>query len=989
MAYEELKAQIREYIKPNEQEEITGAIMQAILLEMVNQLGAEGSYLPLTGGNVTGGIVVSSDLSSPSHEALRLNQSGISVEKIASVGLNEILNVTANSITYSSYFPSETPNTLTISLGYTGITLSGGVTAASFINSSVEASIRYQYLLKADGNVISISDIGGTDMQTVWEALAASTNEQINVSHLSTALNGYIHPTLSNLSNGDILIYDSVGTWVNTSMSSFLSGYATETWVTTQLASYATQSWVSTNYLNRVSTNSGDIYINDGGSAWVIANLNTLIVGYGYITASALNGYATEAWVGQQGYLTSSALNGYIHPTITNLANGDILIYDSVGTWVNVPISSFLSGYATQSWVNQQGFSKFNPTINSPQNRDIVVYESGGAGWLNASLDTFLSGYATESWVTSQGYYSSGSSPYFENIYLAHYLYMPNSNGTYISTIDRDGNKPIFGYGQGVYGYTVYYTGRQVNICGGSSWNSTAGIYITAANNVGIGTTSPAYKLDVNGSANATTLYENGTALSSKYIGKVSANSGDIWINDGGSAWVTTNLNSTISGFGYIKSSGSCNYATSAGNADTLDSFHANSFKGYYHHAIDAQNLDNDTWYPVVINIGRGVRVRIQIEGYSESSPSPSWNGRRDGRMVVVLDYTAVGSNWGWVSPSSRVDYIAFGSGSDDSNCLAGIHQLYREGYSVVYVRGGAYYNLYTSKDVFVQLCTSATTFSSGDGVAPTTTPPTPISRDDIRAGDKISLFNNDSGYITSAGSCAYASSAGNISISANSGDILINDGGSSWVTTNLNSAISGFGYITSSGSCAYANSAGSVAWSNVSGRPTNVSSFTNDSGYITSSGSCNYATSSGTTNGINISANSGDILICDGGRSWVTVPSSYISDIRKKDVLNYNAEPTFEAVANAPAIRFTYKDARYSFNQGVKVGSIAQYWQTTLPETVSMDNEGMLSMQYDVIALLSTISVAKKVSEHERRIILLERENEQLKKEIQALKSA
>lgn len=31
-----------------------------------------------------------------------------------------------------------------------------------------------------------------------------------------------------------------------------------------------------------------------------------------------------------------------------------------------------------------------------------------------------------------------------------------------------------------------------------------------------------------------------------------------------------------------------------------------------------------------------------------------------------------------------------------------------------------------------------------------------------------------------------------------------------------------------------YASSAGSIAWSNVSGRPTNVSSFTNDSGYIT-----------------------------------------------------------------------------------------------------------------------------------------------------------
>ena len=33
--------------------------------------------------------------------------------------------------------------------------------------------------------------VGGTDMTTVWNALAANTNEQINASHLSTALGGY------------------------------------------------------------------------------------------------------------------------------------------------------------------------------------------------------------------------------------------------------------------------------------------------------------------------------------------------------------------------------------------------------------------------------------------------------------------------------------------------------------------------------------------------------------------------------------------------------------------------------------------------------------------------------------------------------------------------------------------------------------------------------------------------------------------------------
>lgn len=93
--------------------------------------------------------------------------------------------------------------------------------------------------------------------------------------------------------------------------------------------------------------------------------------------------------------------------------------------------------------------------------------------------------------------------------------------------------------------------------------------------------------------------------------------------------------------------------------------------------------------------------------------------------------------------------------------------------------------------------------------------------------------------------------------------------------------------------------------------------------------------------------------------------------------------------VANAPLFKFTWKDEKeYS---GHHIGSAAQYWQTVLPELVSIgrDADMTLAMQYDVIALASAITVAKTVVNHEERIILLERENEALKKEIADLKSA
>ena len=72
----------------------------------------------------------------------------------------------------------------------------------------------------------------------------------------------------------------------------------------------------------------------------------------GFITISALNGYATENWVGQQGYLTSSDL----------------------------------SGYATEQWVNNQGFIK---GINNTDVINALGYtpydNSNPAGYITAS----------------------------------------------------------------------------------------------------------------------------------------------------------------------------------------------------------------------------------------------------------------------------------------------------------------------------------------------------------------------------------------------------------------------------------------------------------------------------------------------------------------------------------------------------------------------------------------------------------------------------
>lgn len=83
----------------------------------------------------------------------------------------------------------------------------------------------------------------------------------------------------------------------------------------------------------------------------------------GFITSSALSGYATQTWVGQQGFLTSSAL----------------------------------SGYATETWVGQQGYitSASLPTKLSDLTDDTATTPVARAT-ADASGNTITSTYATK-----------------------------------------------------------------------------------------------------------------------------------------------------------------------------------------------------------------------------------------------------------------------------------------------------------------------------------------------------------------------------------------------------------------------------------------------------------------------------------------------------------------------------------------------------------------------------------------------------------------
>ena len=103
-------------------------------------------------------------------------------------------------------------------------------------------------------------------------------------------------------------------------------------------------------------------------------------------------------------------------------------------------------------------------------------------------------------------------------------------------------------------------------------------------------------------------------------------------------------------------------------------------------------------------------------------------------------------------------------------------------------------------------------------------------------------------------------------------------------------------------------------------------------------------------------------------------------SDIRLKNIL-CPIHPSLEAFAKAPLFRFAWK----SNPDMVEIGSSAQYWRNVLPDTVK-ERDGWLEMGYGNIALAGVITIACEVETLEQRVDRLEKENGKLKKRIKEL---
>ena len=191
----------------------------------------------------------------------------------------------------------------------------------------------------------------GVNMTQVWSALGSATNEQINVSHLTNALSGYV-------------------------TTSAISDMATQTWVGQQ--GFATQTWVTSNFITIAFFDRLFQAYNGTGSSATRVNPNDTTSTIDNI--KAMFGFWTELYLsalGDGGASSGSISLGMLSDvSLSSPTDGQALVFDStLGIWKNGTVSGTDMSTvwtnlaaATNEQINAShlttALSSYNPTNN-------------------------------------------------------------------------------------------------------------------------------------------------------------------------------------------------------------------------------------------------------------------------------------------------------------------------------------------------------------------------------------------------------------------------------------------------------------------------------------------------------------------------------------------------------------------------------------------------------------------------------------------------
>ena len=127
------------------------------------------------------------------------------------------------------------------------------------------------------------------------------------------------------------------------------------------------------------------------------------------------------------------------------------------------------------------------------------------------------------------------------------------------------------------------------------------------------------------------------------------------------------------------------------------------------------------------------------------------------------------------------------------------------------------------------------------------------------------------------------------------------------------------------------------------------------------------------------ISAGNAGITINEATNSITSTSNiTTASDINIKDIISEDTCFTVDNIADAPFFDYTYKNDE---SKNVQIGTSAQYWQTVCPNSVKANEDGILGLNYQGVALGSAICLAKKIKEQQSEI-------DELKSQIAELKT-
>lgn len=139
----------------------------------------------------------------------------------------------------------------------------------------------------------------------------------------------------------------------------------------------------------------------------------------------------------------ATTLSGLSDVMISNRATGDVLSFDhGVGKWVNVPKSTYLSGYATQSWVQGQGYLTQHQSLDGYVTLSTAQTITGSKTFSGANI---LSGADGTNSIGAET--TRFNTAYIRNVYLS---YLSFRDGT-TPTTERGG----IGFGDGYASITV------------------------------------------------------------------------------------------------------------------------------------------------------------------------------------------------------------------------------------------------------------------------------------------------------------------------------------------------------------------------------------------------------------------------------------------------------------------------------------------------------------------------------------------------------